>query len=44
LRDLEQTTGCGNQKTVDCNPCLREDDALKSAISAIERRFPTQPK
>jgi eukaryotic-like serine/threonine-protein kinase len=44
LRALEQTTGCGNAKAGDCNPCLREDDALASAISAIERRFPSAPK
>jgi hypothetical protein len=31
--------GCGRRGRNDCFPCLRKDDALKDAISAIESRL-----
>jgi hypothetical protein len=30
--------GCGRGGRKDCFPCLRKDDALRNAISAIEKR------
>jgi serine/threonine-protein kinase len=38
LKKLEARTGCGRRKRDDCYACLRKDDRLKQAITAIEGR------
>jgi eukaryotic-like serine/threonine-protein kinase len=36
LHALESKHGCGRRRRFDCNPCLRDDDALARAIEAAE--------
>ena len=43
LQALLQTHNCGAYGLSDCWSCLRQDDALQSALAAIEAR-PAQPK
>ncbi len=38
LQKLEARTGCGRRKRDDCYACLRKDDRLKQAITAIQGR------
>jgi hypothetical protein len=38
LQAWQRTTGCGKKKAEDCMPCLRRDDALKDAVTAIQHR------
>jgi hypothetical protein len=38
LHQLEQTTGCGVDKSEDCYRCLRSSEALASAIKGAESR------
>jgi serine/threonine-protein kinase len=38
LYALENLEGCGDDKKVDCYPCLRQDDLLKRAIVALQHR------
>jgi hypothetical protein len=38
LTQLQRKYGCGPNKRQDCNPCLREGDALDSAIKAVKDR------
>jgi hypothetical protein len=41
LTQLQRKYGCGPNKRQDCNPCLRGNDELDSAIKAVkERREP----
>lgn len=39
LKVAKAPAGCGRKSHSDCFPCLRHDDALKNAISAIEVRL-----
>jgi hypothetical protein len=38
LIQLQRKYGCGPNKRQDCNPCLREGDALESAIKSVKDR------
>jgi serine/threonine-protein kinase len=38
LQKLEARTGCGRRKRDDCYACLRKDDRLKQAITAVQAR------
>jgi hypothetical protein len=42
LKIAKAPAGCGRNARKDCFPCLRQDDALKGAISAIEKRLPSR--
>ena len=39
LNMAKTPSGCGRNARKDCFPCMRKDDALKDAISAIEQRL-----
>lgn len=38
LQSFSETKGCGPRKTEDCYPCLRDEQALEKALSAIQKR------
>ena len=38
LKKLQKKTGCGPGGAEDCHPCLRDDDRLEAAITAIDAR------
>lgn len=39
----QKTSGCGKKRQDDCMPCLRQDDQLEQAISAIQARAGHSP-
>jgi len=39
LNIAKTRAGCGRNGRQDCYPCLRKDDALKNALSAVEKRL-----
>lgn len=38
LESYEKQTGCGKRGTEDCNVCMRSDQQLSEAISAVRER------
>ncbi len=44
LKQLKNARGCGFMGVRDCYPCLRKDDSLEEAITAVEGRGGAAPK